>query len=351
MLSFGRHAKHILGEFVVVPVPDGLDPVKVTFARMAAVSMAASRASDAELGDFVAVIGLGLVGNLSAQLFGLAGCEVIGIDPSARRREQALACGVPHVIAPGPEMKAQVAAITEGRMCAAVIEATGLSSVAIESAPQLAARFGEIVLLGSPRAPHVADVTPFLSGLHLCNAETTVKGALEWRYPLLADPSGFCKHSIENNVRQLLRMMSHGKLNTAPLLTHLVSPADCHSFTRASQPEGPLYRRRLRLVQSLIFLTSFVSPYQIFRTMSISVPSRFLRKILPLPPCCRWLAWLTVGPRPQTARRFHRVGAVRLGRGGFFYCAAYHPPRMAPSSWAAMSAALTRPMTTGCTGK
>ncbi len=101
VLSFGRHAKHILGEFVVVPVPDGLDPVKVTFARMAAVSMAASRASDAELGDFVAVIGLGLVGNLSAQLFGLAGCEVIGIDPSARRREQALACGVPHVIAPG----------------------------------------------------------------------------------------------------------------------------------------------------------------------------------------------------------------------------------------------------------
>lgn len=241
VLTFGRHAKHVLGEFVVVPVPDGLDPVKVSFARMAAVSMAASRASDAELGDFVAVIGLGLVGNLSAQLFGLAGCDVIGIDPSARRREQALACGIPHVIAPGPEMKAQVAAITEGRMCAAVIEATGLSSVAIESAPQLAARFGEIVLLGSPRAPHVTDVTPFLSGLHLCNAETTVKGALEWRYPLLADPAGFCKHSIENNVRQLLRMMSHGKLNTAPLLTHLVSPADCHSVYEGLANQKDLY--------------------------------------------------------------------------------------------------------------
>jgi UDP-N-acetyl-D-mannosaminuronate dehydrogenase len=36
--------------------------------------------SDAELGDWVAVYGLGLVGNLCAQLFALAGCRVIGID-------------------------------------------------------------------------------------------------------------------------------------------------------------------------------------------------------------------------------------------------------------------------------
>lgn len=241
VLTFGKHAKHIIADRVVVPVPDGLDPVKATFARMAAVSIAASRVSDAELGDFVAVIGLGLVGNFSAQLFGLSGCEVIAIDPSPRRREQASACGIPHVLSPGPNLKAEVAAITGGGMCAAVIEATGLSSVAIETAPQLAARFGEIVLLGSPRAPHTADVTPFLSTLHLCNAGTSVKGALEWRYPVLADPEGFTKHSVENNIRQLLRLLAQNKLITAPLLTHLASPADCHAVFEGLANEKEVY--------------------------------------------------------------------------------------------------------------
>lgn len=241
VLTFGKHAKHAYIDHMAVPVPEGLDPVKAAFARMAAVSIAASRVSEAELGDFVAVIGLGLVGNLSAQLFGLAGCEVIGIDPSPRRREQAKACGIPHVLSPGPDLKAQVAAITGGRMCAAVIEATGLSAVALETAPQLAGVQSEIVLLGSPRAPHTADVTPLLSGVHLALGAASVKGALEWRFPVLIHPQGLYKHSIENNVQQLLRLLSQNKIITAPLLTHLASPADCHTVYEGLATQKEIY--------------------------------------------------------------------------------------------------------------
>jgi threonine dehydrogenase-like Zn-dependent dehydrogenase len=229
VLTFGKHAKHTYTDHMAVPVPEGLDPVKATFARMAAISIAASRVSEAELGDFVAVIGLGLVGNLSAQLFGLAGCEVIAIDPSPRRREQAKACGIPHVLAGGPDVKAQVAAITGERMCAAVIEATGLSAVALDTAPQVAGIQSEIILLGSPRASHTADVTPLLSGVHLALGAASVKGALEWRFPTLAHPQGLYKHSIENNIQQLLSLLSRNKLIIDPLLTHLASPADCHA--------------------------------------------------------------------------------------------------------------------------
>ncbi len=229
VLTFGKHAKHTYTDHMAVPVPEGLDPVKAVFARMAAISIAASRVSEAELGDFVAVIGLGLVGNLSAQLFGLAGCEVIAIDPSPRRREQAKACGIPHVLAGGPDIKEQVAAITGGRMCAAVIEATGLSAVALDTAPKVAGVQSEIILLGSPRAPHTADVTPLLSGVHLALGAAAVKGALEWRFPVLVHPHGLYKHSIENNVQQILRLLARNKLIVEPLRTHLASPAGCHA--------------------------------------------------------------------------------------------------------------------------
>lgn len=229
ILTFGKHAKHALVENVAVPVPEGLDPAEATIARMGSVAITSLRASDAELGDFVAVIGLGLVGNLAAQLFSLSGCEVIGIDLSAARRDQAKACGIAHTLAPGSDLAAKISAITGGRMCNTVVEATGLAAVAVDTAPLLVGKQGEIVLLGSPRAPYQTNVTPFLNQLHLCRPTVAVKGALEWRYPVRDDGEGFCKHSIERNVGQLLRLLAHGKLKAAPLITHLSSPADCHA--------------------------------------------------------------------------------------------------------------------------
>ena len=240
VMTFGKHAKHARVDRMAVPVPDDLDPIEATFARMASVAITAVRVADAELGNFVAVIGLGLVGNLAAQLFGLAGCEVIGIDSSERRREQAAACGIPHVLASSPNLRAEIADITRGRMCATVVEATGLSAVASDVAPQLAAKLGEIVLLGSPRAPHATDVTPFLSALHLCSGASSVKGALEWRYPVLEHDSGG-GHSVEGNVRQLLRFLSQGRLKVKPLLTHLANPADCQAVYEGLAHQKDIY--------------------------------------------------------------------------------------------------------------
>lgn len=241
VLTFGKHAKHALADAVIVPVPEGLDPAEATFARMASIAITAVRVSDAELGDAVAVIGLGLVGNLAAQLFALSGCEVIGIDPSTARRAQARACGIAHVLASGPDVQAQVAAITSDRLCGTVVEATGLSAVALETAPALCGKQGEIILLGSPRAPYTADVTPFLNQLHLCRPTATVKGALEWRYPLRDDGEGFAKHSIERNVRQLLHLLAQGKLKGSPLLTHLATPADCQAVYEGLTHQKDVY--------------------------------------------------------------------------------------------------------------
>lgn len=230
VLTFGKHAEFTKGATVVVPVPESLDPAEAAFARMASVAITSLRVADAELGDFVAVIGLGPVGNLAAQLFALSGCEVIGIDLSARRREQAVACGIPHVLAPGDDLRERVADITGGRMCGTVVEATGIAALAIGTAPLLCALQGEIVLLGSPRSAHTTDVTPFLSQLHLCRPTAVVKGALEWRYATRESGVGSAKHSMERNIRQILRLIERGLLKVKPLLTHRASPTDCQAI-------------------------------------------------------------------------------------------------------------------------
>ena len=86
VLSFSRHASIVRCDArrFALPVPEDADGRRVVFTRMAGVAITALRVSSASAGDTVAVIGLGLVGNLAAQLFQIAGCRVIGFDLSPR---------------------------------------------------------------------------------------------------------------------------------------------------------------------------------------------------------------------------------------------------------------------------
>ncbi len=218
IFSYGKHSQIAEAETVCLPLPEGADPVKAVFARMAAVSMTAIRVSSIELGDRVAVVGAGIVGNFAAQLASLSGADVAVIDPSGFRRDKAAACGIKEVYPSSSE-------VPETRRFNTVIDATGLSKVVLESA-SLVDTQGELIILGSPRGEYVTDVTPFLNRSHLCPSVMTVKGAHEWRYPLLKDPSGLYKHSIEGNLELLLGMISTGKLVTEPLITEVVAPGD-----------------------------------------------------------------------------------------------------------------------------
>lgn len=228
LLCYTPHATHAISDGPPYRLPDGLDPKRAVFARMGAVAMTARRVSEAELGDYVAVLGLGLVGNLAAQLFRLSGCEVIGIDPSASRRKIAADCGIDHILEPveGPTRDA-IADITRGEMCASVIEATGIPQVA-ESAFDLARPLGDLVLLGSPRGEYQGNITGLLNRTHLWNQGcVTVKGGHEWRYPIPRDPRHHTKHSIERNIDILFRSMVDGRLEVETLRTHVVSPKQC----------------------------------------------------------------------------------------------------------------------------
>ena len=53
---------------------------EAAFTTLGAVALHGIRTAEVKLGDAVAVIGLGLVGQLTAQLLKTAGCRVLGID-------------------------------------------------------------------------------------------------------------------------------------------------------------------------------------------------------------------------------------------------------------------------------
>ena len=70
---------------ICIKVPASIELALAPFTRMVTIAMTALRVSNIELGDFVAVVGLGSVGNMAAQLARLQGGRVIGIDLSKSR--------------------------------------------------------------------------------------------------------------------------------------------------------------------------------------------------------------------------------------------------------------------------
>lgn len=210
---------------VVVKFPQEYNARHIVFTRIAAVSITALRVSDVQLGDWAAVFGLGLVGNLAVQLFCLAGAKVIGIDVSEKRLELAKQCNVEYTINPQKEdVKEKVMELTDNKGVNSVVEATGVPSV-VERTFEIAAPRGEVILLGSPRGQCQGDITGLLNCVHQWGKGcVTLKGAHEWQYPI--KPSQGCKHSIQRNCEILVELIANKKLIIDPLITHIESPAN-----------------------------------------------------------------------------------------------------------------------------
>ena len=227
VLSFSSHASYVKADVgrMALPVPADSDGRQMVFARMTGVSMSALRSSSVQPGDTVLIVGMGLVGNFAAQIFRIAGAEVMVADLSELRLEKARACGLDRTVNSGTEdLNEAVMDWTEGKGARIVVEAIGVSEV-IAEATLLTRKHGEIILLGTPRAHGVFDATPML--LHLHMKAIRMIGALEWTWP--QHPTERVR-DITANYRLLVDWIASGRLKTSPLLTHLASPADCQAI-------------------------------------------------------------------------------------------------------------------------
>jgi len=199
-----------------VPVPEGLADDLAVMTRLATVSMTTMITTIARPGDAVAVVGLGLVGNLAAQVFQASGMRVHAFDLDANRRDIATRAGILTVRdgSAMPEFSQQ------HRL---VIEASG-SARALASSIDLAAPGGEIVMIGAPwggRANSVlsSDLTRLIFLRFL-----TLRSGSEWEIPRLPQP--LVSGSNYQNSVTALDWIARGLLLVEPLVTHRIRPED-----------------------------------------------------------------------------------------------------------------------------
>lgn len=102
------------------------DPVIGIFSQIGAIALNVTLDADIHVGETVVVFGLGVPGQIVAQLAKLNGARVIGVDGIAARRELAMKLGIDHVLDPADgEVAERVRARTGGRGADVCLEVTG----------------------------------------------------------------------------------------------------------------------------------------------------------------------------------------------------------------------------------
>jgi 2-desacetyl-2-hydroxyethyl bacteriochlorophyllide A dehydrogenase len=159
--SSGPHAQHfIVDEKALMPIPEGVSDEEASFHTLAAGVMNAVRLARVSLGEFVVIMGVGLLGQLAIAFSRLSGgFPVVAIDLSEKRLELAKISGSSEVLKPeGSEMdlEAKISSLSRGRMADVVFEVTGNPKV-IPRALRLVKRQGRYVQLSSPRGLSEVD--------------------------------------------------------------------------------------------------------------------------------------------------------------------------------------------------
>jgi threonine dehydrogenase-like Zn-dependent dehydrogenase len=147
--GYAVHAEYgVVPQNLLVKLPDTVDFESAAFATLGAIALHGFRLAQPQVGERVAVIGLGLLGLLAAGIARAAGCAVFGVDLSAERVVLAQQLGAAAVLR--AEAEAAGAAFTQGRgFDTVLICADARSNDPIELAGLLARDRAHVVAVGA----------------------------------------------------------------------------------------------------------------------------------------------------------------------------------------------------------
>src|SRR5690606_1436783 len=85
-MGYASHAgKVVVPKNLAVRIPEGVSFEDAAYVTLGSIALQGVRVADVRLGESVAVIGLGLLGQLAVQILVAAGCRVFGIDVDAQK--------------------------------------------------------------------------------------------------------------------------------------------------------------------------------------------------------------------------------------------------------------------------
>jgi predicted dehydrogenase/threonine dehydrogenase-like Zn-dependent dehydrogenase len=217
------------GEFACVPrllvarIRDSqISLEEAAFSTMGAIALHGIRTADVKLGDVVAVIGLGLLGQLTVQILKAAGCQVIGTDIVGERVELARAYGADAATVSSCEFREISMRYSAGRgVDAVVITAQTPGSDLVNFAAEITRERGVVVAVGAVGMDLQRRIF-YEKELDFRVSRSYGPGRYDSAYEQkgIDYPIGYVRWTENRNMEAFLQLLAARKVVTEPLISH-----------------------------------------------------------------------------------------------------------------------------------
>jgi len=216
------HGEAILtGRNLIARVPANVSSEFASFTTLGSIALNSIRTAGVGLGDVAVVLGLGLVGQLVAQLAKAQGAVVVAVDLKTERVELAKKLGA-DVAVHGDDASSAVASLTNGNGADCVIIAAAAKSAApCEVALSLCCDRGRIVVVGAVDL-HFPWHEMYLKEIKLFMSRAYGPGSYDLSYEKRGQdyPISYVRWTENRNMEEFLRLLSDGRIQVGPLITH-----------------------------------------------------------------------------------------------------------------------------------
>lgn len=150
VVSNGPHAEYVsIPKNLVCKIPLGVSDEEAAFAVIGSIGLQGIRLIQPTLGETIIVVGLGLIGLITAQLLKAAGCKVIGYDVDQGKVDRMKSLGIIAFNSSISDPVALVKSKTQDRGAdAVIITASAKNNEIIHQAAEMSRKKGRIVLVG-----------------------------------------------------------------------------------------------------------------------------------------------------------------------------------------------------------
>ena len=240
----GYYAVH--AEFAVIPqnlavkIPESVDFESAAFTTLGAIAMQGFRLAQPQVGETIAVIGLGLLGLLSIQIARAAGCRVLGIDVNQKRIELSRSYGIESVNRSDAASTAET--FSKGRgFDAVLICAASSSNDPIELASQIVRDKGTIISVGAvglnlQRKPF------FEKEIHFLVSRSYGPGRYDPTYEEMGIdyPFAYVRWTEQRNMESFVDLLADSKVDIKPMISHRIpieQAADAYELIKGKNGE------------------------------------------------------------------------------------------------------------------
>jgi predicted dehydrogenase/threonine dehydrogenase-like Zn-dependent dehydrogenase len=225
--SNGNHAEYVcVAENLTAKIPDNVSDEEATFTVIGSIGLEGIRLCNPTLGETIVVIGLGLIGLVTAELLKANGCRVIGYDLDQQKVEMALEKGI---LAFNPSqgndpVKFVRQATYEIGADGVIITASNKSNEIIHQAAEMSRIRGRIILIGVIGLNMLRDDF-YKKELSFQVSCSYGPGRYDENYEQKGQdyPIGYVRWTEKRNFETILNAISIGQLDVKSLITERVS--------------------------------------------------------------------------------------------------------------------------------